>query len=215
MNSSNATDNLIGDLAREAGSQPARTPASLERRLLLMAVLSLATAACLVVLVCGVRPNLTETLLTKPFLQKVLSMLALACGSWLLVRDAAFPGGPRFRIGAILPAVIVLLLGAVTDASGLSLMGRSSRSVPVCVSTIFLISLPALAMLMSTLRIGAPTRPRLAGATAGLLAGALGAAAYALTCRNDAGGFVAIWYTSAVLLVMAAGATLGKRALAW
>jgi len=63
--------------------------------------------------------------------------------------------------------------------------------------------------------MGAPTRPPLAGATAGLLAGALGAAAYVLTCKNDAGWFVAIWYTSAVLLVTVVGASLGRRALAW
>jgi len=178
-----------------------------------MAALSLATAAGLVVLLCGVRPNLA--LLSKPFLHKILSMLALACGAWLLVRDAAFPGGPRFRIGVLLPGVLLLLLGAVTDTSGLSLMGRSNRSVPICVGTIFLVSLPALATIMSTLRMGAPTRPPLAGATAGLLAGALGAAAYALTCANDAGWFVAIWYTSAVLLVTVVGASLGRRALAW
>ena len=180
---------------------------------MLMAVLSLATAAGLVVLLFGVRPNLA--LLGRPALHKILSMLALAFGAWLLVRDAALPGGPRFRIGVLLPGVLLLLLGAVTDTSGLPLMGRSSWTVPICVSSIFLVSLPALAMIMSTLRMGAPTRPPLAGATAGLLAGALGAAAYVLTCKNDAGWFVAIWYTSAVLLVTVVGASLGRRALAW
>ena len=215
MNSSNVTDTLIGSLARQAGSQPARTPASLERRLALMAVLSLVTAAGLVVLLYGVRSNLAESVLTTPFLHKTLSMLALACGAWLLVRDAALPGGPRFRIGLLLPGVVVLLLGAITDTSGLSLLGRSSRSVPLCVSSIFLVSLPALAMVLGTLRMGAPTRPTLAGATAGLLSGSLGAAAYVLTCRNDAGWFVAIWYSLAVLLVVVVGAGLGRRALAW
>lgn len=215
MNSSSATNTLIGNLAQEAGSQPARTPALLKRRLALMAVLSLAAAAGLVVLLYGVRSDLAARLLTTPFLHKSLSMLALACGAWLLVRDAALPGGPRFRVAPLLPGIVVLLLGAVTDTSGLSLLGRSRWSVPLCVSSIFLVSLPALAVIMSTLRMGAPTRPRLAGATAGLLSGSLGAAAYVLTCRNDAGWFVAIWYTLAVLLVMVVGAAVGRRALAW
>jgi hypothetical protein len=70
-------------------------------------------------------------------------------------------------------------------------------------------------MIIGALRTGASTRPTIAGATAGLLAGALGAAAYALACKNDGGLFVAIWYSASILIVAGLGAVFGRRALAW
>jgi hypothetical protein len=116
---------------------------------------------------------------------------------------------------ALLPAVIVLVFRAVTDRSGLSAMGGSVSSTYGCVLIILGVSIPPLAILLRVLRIGAPTRPTQAGAVAGLLAGALGATAYALACRNDGGLYVAIWYPAGILTVAALGAAIGRRVLAW
>jgi hypothetical protein len=94
-------------------------------------------------------------------------------------------------------------------------MGNSDISVHECILTILGVSLPPLAILLGVMRIGASTRPALAGAIAGSLSGALGATAYALACKNDAGLFVAIWYPLAILVIAALGAAIGRHALAW
>jgi hypothetical protein len=65
------------------------------------------------------------------------------------------------------------------------------------------------------LRHGAPTRPALAGAAAGLLAGGLGAAVYASYCVEDSAFFLATWYTLAIAIVTSIGSALGARLLRW
>ena len=61
----------------------------------------------------------------------------------------------------------------------------------------------------------APTRPRAAGLAAGLLAGAVGATGYALSCSELSMAFVAIWYTLGIALAGGLGALLGPRLLRW
>jgi hypothetical protein len=77
------------------------------------------------------------------------------------------------------------------------------------------LSLPALAAALWALRDLAPTRPRAAGAAAGLLAGSIGAIGYALHCPEAAIAFVAAWYTAGIALTGALGAALGPRVLRW
>jgi hypothetical protein len=64
-------------------------------------------------------------------------------------------------------------------------------------------------------RTGAAARPGIAGALAGLLSGALGAAAYTLGCTNDVGLLVAFWYSAAILIMTGLGTAIGRRVLAW
>jgi len=61
----------------------------------------------------------------------------------------------------------------------------------------------------------APTRPRLAGAAAGLMAGGIGATVYGLYCQETAAAFTAVWYTFGMLIWAAAGALIGGRLLRW
>ena len=215
MNPVNETDRLIRNLAREAGKGRDRAAFSFAWILLLAAALSQAIALAMVFLLVGVRHDLMAMVQGAPFHHKVATTLALACGAFILVRDAARPGAARLAIEALLPGVVLLAFGGAADASGLPVMGGSAISVPSCLGAIVLLSLPALAMIMGALRIGASTRPAVAGTTAGLLAGALGAAAYALACKNDGGLFVAIWYSAGILIMAGLGAAVGRRALAW
>jgi hypothetical protein len=55
----------------------------------------------------------------------------------------------------------------------------------------------------------------LSGAAAGLGAGGLGAALYALHCSDDSPLFVAAWYSLAISIVAFAGASAGPRFLRW
>jgi hypothetical protein len=84
-----------------------------------------------------------------------------------------------------------------------------------CLKSIpFLAAAPLVAVLLA-LRQGAPEHPALAGAAAGLFAGAIGAACYATHCPDDSPVFVAAWYTLGIGIVAAIGAAAGSRLLRW
>jgi hypothetical protein len=74
-------------------------------------------------------------------------------------------------------------------------------------------SLPLLAASLVGLRHGAPTRPALTGAVAGLMSSGLAATLYASHCTDDSPLFVATWYTVATALVTAIGALAGSKVL--
>lgn len=90
------------------------------------------------------------------------------------------------------------------------LVGSNSR---VCLTAIPLISLPLLAAALIGLRHGAPTRPAVTGAIAGLLSAGLAATLYASHCTDDSPLFMAAWYSIAAALVTAIGALAGSRVL--
>ena len=90
------------------------------------------------------------------------------------------------------------------------LVGTNSRT---CLMAIPLMSLPLLAAALVGLRHGAPTRPAVAGAIAGLLSAGLAATLYASHCTDDSPLFVATWYTIATASVTAIGAVAGSRVL--
>jgi hypothetical protein len=82
-----------------------------------------------------------------------------------------------------------------------------------CLSLIPMLSVAPATCLLLALRHGAPARPGLAGAIAGLVAGAFGASLYALTCPDDSALFVATWYTIAIAVVTAVSSFIGARLL--
>jgi hypothetical protein len=90
------------------------------------------------------------------------------------------------------------------------LIGSNSR---VCMTAIPLMSLPLLAAALVGLRRGAPTRPAVAGAIAGMLSAGLAATLYASHCTDDSPLFVATWYTLSTALVTMIGALAGSRLL--
>ena len=58
-------------------------------------------------------------------------------------------------------------------------------------------------------------RPALAGVVAGLVAGGLGAAVYAIHCPDDSPLFVAVWYSIAIAFVATVGGLAGHSVLRW
>ena len=87
------------------------------------------------------------------------------------------------------------------------------RNFMTCLTSIPLMALPLLAAALIGLRHGAPTRPAVAGAIAGLLSAGLAATLYASHCTDDSPLFVATWYTIAAAMVAALGALAGSRVL--
>jgi hypothetical protein len=213
--SSSETDSLIQNLARQAGAERDRTLFAFDRAFLTATALSLAVSVAMVLVLVGLRPDLLAVEQRTPFAFKIASTLSLACGGFFLARRAVRPGSAGLSLLALLPGVLLLVFRGATDRSGLPVMGRSDISAAVCVGTILMVSMPALWLILRVLRTGAATRPGIAGALAGLLSGALGAAAYTLGCTNDAGLFVAIWYSAAILIMTGLGAAIGRRVLAW
>lgn len=90
------------------------------------------------------------------------------------------------------------------------LIGSNSRT---CLIAIPLLSMPLLAAALLALRRGAPSRPAMAGAFAGLLSAGLAATLYASHCTDDSPLFVATWYSIAIAFVAAVGAFAGSRLL--
>src|SRR3979409_1051874 len=90
------------------------------------------------------------------------------------------------------------------------LVGTNSRT---CLTAIPLMSLPLLAAALVGLRHGAPTRPAVAGAIAGLLSAGLAATLYASHCTDDSPLFVATWDSIATALFTSIGALAGSKLL--
>src|SRR5262249_12411534 len=84
-----------------------------------------------------------------------------------------------------------------------------------CLICIALFAIIPFEVLIWALRKGAPTNLHRTGAIAGLVAGSLGAAAYAFHCPGDSLPFVAIWYGGPIALYALIGALLGPRLLRW
>lgn len=165
------------------------------------------------------RADIVPAFSSAPFVFKVVLMLVLAGTGIVAFLDTARPVSACARRWALLPAplllagaVVVELLTVPPQAWSAHLIGHNAAH---CLTFIPLISLAPLACLLIALRSGAPRHPALAGASAGLLAGALGAAIYALTCPDDSPLFVAAWYTAALAVITATSAAIGKYLLRW
>ena len=84
-----------------------------------------------------------------------------------------------------------------------------------CLTVIPSLSIVPLTAFFWALRRAAPADPGLAGALAGLSAGAIAATPYASHCTDDSPLFVITWYSLAIGLVTLVGYFAGRRWLAW
>lgn len=209
------TEDLISLLARGAGPAPR---VSMAPRLLPVALAGVTLSALLAVGILGAIPAAMYAT-AAPWIKLAYAGALAAAGGWLtarLARPVAAVSVPaRVALGVVgLMLALGLAVLAATPA-GQRAQAVLGHSWPTCPWSVFLLSLPALAATLVVLRRLAPTRLRAAGASAGLWAGALGAAGYALSCVEDSAAFVAVWYTLGILLTTGLGALLGPRVLRW
>lgn len=209
------TEDLIRDLAADLA--PA-DPWRIERRVAAAAAGGLALALGVVLATLGARPDLAATLATGSGLLKfaggaMVAMLAmrLCCR---LSRPGLRPIACRMTVALIL-CVIALATAVVLLADRAPPILSVLRSAPVCTWAVVALSLVPLAASLAALRAGAPERPALAGAAAGLVSGALGALAYAVWCPADDPLFVAVAYGAALAVSAGVGAVAGSLALRW
>lgn len=210
------TDELIAMLARDAG---AVAPRVWRRRYALALGCGLAGAVPLMVLLLGLRPDIGDAVRLPMFWVKLAFPAALAAGALLAVLRLSRPGVDPGRVLAVIAAPVL----AIWLQAGVALIGApEDRAMLVwgetwaaCLVNIPLLSAPAFVALLWAMKTLAPVRPVLAGAAAGLLAGALGAAVYALHCPELAAPFIAIWYLGGMLVPAVLGAAIGSRLLRW
>ena len=209
------TDELIDLLARGAGAAPRHVVA---RRLGWAVTLGLAVA---VAMASGWPGFIPAALYAEPAPWfKLAYAAALAMAAAGLTARLARPGARQGAAAATSALVVLaaLALGLVAwyaTPPQARLPGLLGHSWWDCPGFVLAFSLPSLVGLLWALRGLAPTQPRAAGFAAGLMAGAVGAGAYALACTELAISFVAAWYTLGILLSGALGALLGPRVLRW
>ncbi|WP_137390177.1 NrsF family protein [Rhodoligotrophos defluvii] len=184
------------------------------------AAIAAAIAAGVFLATLGPRPDIAIALGTVRFLFKLVVTGTLAATAFAFVRMLSQPGEPWRRVLPYLAAAPALLAGAVMaelivlppEAWQAAMIGTNSR---VCLVYVPLIGIGPLAVFMFVLRHGAPTRPALAGAAAGLAAGGLAAAFYAAHCPDDSPLFLAAWYTIAIAGLAFLGAAAANRLARW
>ena len=175
-------------------------------------------AAVVFSVLLGPRPDFQAMLSTVRFPFKFLLVAILLASTIPLVQALARPGA-RPPMWASLAAPAVALIAVLAELSALPREAWVSSWIGtnlwVCLTYIPLIGLGPLAIMIAALRKGAPTRPVLTGAMAGVGAGGVAAQFYAAHCTDDSPLFVAAWYSVAIGILAALGAVAGRFALRW
>jgi hypothetical protein len=206
------TDRLIHTLAAD-NAQRGRPVGTVLAGALLIA---LAVAVMLLMSTIGLRQDIDAAMRTPLFDLKFVVTLALAIPAIAISLHLSRPEATLRGWGWWLLAPLVILalgiLGEMMMPDRPPMPARwMGHNALLCLSVIPLLALPILAAAIVALRQGAPSRPMLAGAVAGLLSAGLAATLYAAHCVDDSPLFVVTWYTLATALVTAIGALAGAK----
>ena len=211
------TDDLIamlatGDVAVAAGSAWRRFGGALALGIAIGAVLMLGTL--------GVRPDIASAAQMPMFWLKLAFALAISLFALLAAARAARPGASFGWLPFALAAPVVMIWIMAADLliglpAGERLRAVYGQTWLFCPLLIALLSVPAFIAVLWAMSGLAPTRLRLAGAIAGLLAGGIGATVYSFHCDEMAAPFLATWYVLGMLIPAVAGGLLGPRLLRW
>jgi hypothetical protein len=208
------TDHLIRTLAADNAYRARPVGFALMLALLAAAPVSLLmffTELC-------IRPDVMVAMRNPFFDLKFAVTLALAISAIAVSLHLSRPEASLRGFGWLLLAPVGILTAGIGGEMMMPqrlpmitrLIGKNSW---ICMTAIPVLSLPILAGALMGLRHGAPSRPAVAGAVAGLLSAGLAATLYASHCTDDSPLFVATWYTLATALVTAVGALAGSKLL--
>lgn len=171
-------------------------------------------------MVYGIRPDMATMLVTPLFWAKLAFPTTMAAAALLATVRLSRPGmtvGRRWWFLAAPIAVVwiasaVMLLREPQPERLTMILGFTWRTCPL---NITLLSIPTFIAVFWAMKGLAPTRLRIAGATAGLLASATATMAYCLHCPEMGVSFWAVWYLLGMLIPTALGALLGPKLLRW
>ena len=190
------------------------------RAILISAALGGVAAFAAMILLLGVRTDVSGLRAWMFVVLKVVFAGTILAAALMYLMRIARPGGER-RVSAaltILPFAVALVVAAVSLALTpmsnwrVAIVGEHSLLCLVCIPLNALLPFAAIVL---AIRQFAPTNLRLAGALAGLAAGAISAFVYALHCTDDSLAFVSIWYGLTIALCTLVGALLGPPLLRW
>ena len=178
----------------------------------------MASLTCIAAL--GIRPDLNNPGVVGFLLVKIGFAAVVSILGWRLLLKHTRPGGENqsqtFLVGV--PFVALLALAAVNlilvPASDWVHLVTGERLLR-CLLSVPIMAVVPFAVIIWAVRNAAPTNLLRTGALTGLVAGGIGAMAYALHCPNDSLPFVAFWYGGTIVLCTLAGAALGPRLLRW
>jgi hypothetical protein len=208
------TDQLIRTLAADNASPARPVGAALAIALLLAAPITIVGFFA----VLGFRPDI-DTAIYNPFFDlKFVVTLSLAAAAIVVGLHLSRPEASlRGWLWLLLIPLALLVCGIAGEMMMpqsrpwlVRLIGKNSR---VCMTAIPVLSMPLLVAALIGLRHGAPARPALTGAVAGMLSAGFAATLYASQCTDDSPLFVITWYSLATALVAAIGALAGSRLL--
>jgi hypothetical protein len=209
------TERLIATLAADS----AQRGTSMLRAWAMAAIASLVIAAFVFFAAIGPRPDIAAAAATPRFLFKFVVTLALLVTAFVALKALASPGAPMRSALPLLVAPGLLLIAVGAEMMAVPADQLRDRwignNAQICMSFIPLIGIGPLAVFLFALRHGAPTKPSLAGAVAGLVAGGLAATFYAAHCTDDSPLFVATWYPLAIGLLVIAGGLAGRLVARW
>ena len=211
------TDDLISLLA--TGNEP--VPANVVKRRFSIAFgLGALGSVLLMLATIGVRSTLADDVGRPMLWIKFGFVVCLAVAALLTTQRLARPGASLKHMSALLAspllliwAIAVVVLFNAEPGQRLALV--YGRTWLFCPFLIALLSVPVFVAVIWAMKGLAPTRLRLSGAAAGLLAGATGAFVYCFHCPELDAPFLGIWYLLDMLIPTAIGALLGKRLLRW
>jgi hypothetical protein len=168
----------------------------------------------------GLRPDISVAGHTVRVQFKFLLALTLLSGAAGALAEVGRPEATLGRWAFVLAAVPVLIgLAVLAELFATPAQSWVSRLIGqhsvYCLTVIPTLALAPLGCLLFALRQSAPARPGLAGAVAGLAASGVAVFLYAWHCPDDSPLFVAVWYSSAVVVVVAVGYFAGLRLLKW
>ena len=183
-------------------------------------MLGLIGDTALLIALYGIRSDMPDLILTMMFWVRLAFPLATVAAAMKLAERLGRPGAsPGFAwFAAALPVVTMLLVtGSILLATppGYRLQLILGTTWRTTTASVVLLSLPSLAAMMHAMKALAPTRLPLAGAGAGLLAGAQGLVVYSLYCSEMAVPFWGIWYVLATITTAILGAAIAPRYLRW
>lgn len=211
------TDDLVTMLATGADSVPPNQAAHRYAAAIAWGALG---AALLMITLLGPRPDLAAAVLLPMFWVKIAFVGSFAAASLLTALRLSRPGlslaGVPGALGAPVLAIwllAVIVLARAEPAQRATLFfGDTWNSCPFLIA---LLSAPVFVAIVWAMKGLAPTRLRLAGTAAGLLAGAVGTLMYSIHCPEMDAPFIAFWYLLGMLIPTAVGALLGPRLLRW
>jgi hypothetical protein len=211
------TDQLIDLLSTNV--EPVKS-GYLKKTLIFALLIGGVAAFCVMFTTVGLRSQASDKLDPSYLILKLLFTISLVALGGTLLTKLMRPGQSERKQSTlvVLPYLMIAVAGIIALIFGKPMAwGRMLFGMHwvTCLLCIPLFAVVPFAALVWALRRGAPTNLTQTGAIAGLVAGALGATAYAFHCPDDSVPYIALWYGTLVAFCAVIGAILGPRLLRW